>query len=66
MVKAGLGISIMPEMPINEDDGCKFIPIEGEAATRTIALVELQGRYQTRAHRLLAGFLHLYSRENIT
>ena len=66
MVKAGLGISIMPEIPINEDDGCKFIPIEGDAGTRTIALVELQGRYQTRAHRLLAGFLYSYSRDNVT
>lgn len=64
MVKAGLGVSIMPEMPISDDAGCKFIPIEGEAAIRTIALVELQGRYQTRAHRLLAGSLHSYSREN--
>ena len=44
MVKAGLGFSIMPEMPINKDDGCKFIPLEGEAANRTIALVELRGR----------------------
>ncbi|MBB5342978.1 LysR family transcriptional regulator [Tunturibacter empetritectus] len=66
MVKAGLGISIMPEMPINEDAGCKFIPLEGESASRTIALVELQGRYQTRAHRLLAGFLHSHLPENAT
>lgn len=66
MVKAGLGISIMPMMPINEDAGCRFIPIEGEAASRTIALLELQGRYQTRAHRLLARFVRSYSRENAT
>ncbi len=66
MVKAGLGISVMPEMPINEDAGCKFIPIEGGAATRTIALVELQGRYQTRAHRVLADFLQSYSRDTVT
>ena len=66
MVKAGLGISIMPEMPINEDAGCKFIPLDGESSTRTIALVELQGRYQTRAHRLLASFLHSYSQDHVT
>jgi DNA-binding transcriptional LysR family regulator len=64
--QTGLGISIMPKMPIIEDAGCKVIPIEGKAASRTIALVDLQGRYQTRAHRLLAGFVHSYSRANAT
>lgn len=65
MVEAGLGISIMPELPISEDTSCRFLTIEGEPATRKIALVELEGRYQTRAHRLLAGFFYSHCQENV-
>ena len=66
MVKAGLGVSIMPEMPVHDDAGIKLIPIQGKAGSRTIAMVELQGRYQTKAHRLLAGFVSSYSAKKAT
>jgi LysR family transcriptional regulator, hydrogen peroxide-inducible genes activator len=51
MVGAGMGVSLVPEMAIERKSRCKFIPISDEAAARTIGVVVLRGRSQTRAHR---------------
>ncbi len=57
MVKAGIGISVMPEMAVCQDSGCKFIPIASDRPVRTIALVEPKERYRTRAQNLLGSFI---------
>ena len=44
MVGAGLGISIVPAMAIEERGDCCFIPIQDERAVRTIGAVALNGR----------------------
>ena len=56
MVKAGIGVSVMPEMAVKRGSGCKFIPIESDRPVRTISLVELQGVQRTRAQELLVNF----------
>jgi LysR family hydrogen peroxide-inducible transcriptional activator len=56
MVKAGIGISVMPEMAVDTTSGCKFIPIKAENPIRRIGLVQPKEQYQTHVQRLLAGF----------
>lgn len=56
MVKAGIGISVMPEMAVDETSGCKFIPIKGDQPIRTVGLVQSNQRGPTRAQKLLADF----------
>jgi LysR family transcriptional regulator, hydrogen peroxide-inducible genes activator len=48
MVNAGLGISIIPEMALENWTGCRFVPLEDERAARTIGAVILKGRFATR------------------
>jgi len=60
MVKAGMGISVMPEMAVDPTPGCKYIPINSERPIRTIGLVQSKQQYQTPAHSLLAAFLRLH------
>jgi LysR family transcriptional regulator, hydrogen peroxide-inducible genes activator len=57
MVRAGIGISVMPEMAVDPTSGCRFIPIEGEHPIRTIGLVQRKQQYQTHVQLLLASFL---------
>lgn len=57
MVKAGLGISVMPEMAVRQNSGCKFIPIASDQPVRTIGLVEPRERYRTRAQNLFSNFI---------
>jgi LysR family hydrogen peroxide-inducible transcriptional activator len=56
MVKAGIGVSVVPEMAVKRGSGCKFIPIESDQPVRTISLVQLQNGQRTRAQELLADF----------
>jgi LysR family hydrogen peroxide-inducible transcriptional activator len=48
MVDAGLGVSIVPEMAIVKQAGCRFVPVSDERAARTIGAVTLKGRSLTR------------------
>lgn len=56
MVKAGVGVSVMPEMAVTEGAGCRFIPIKGDRPVRTIGLVRAKARYETKAQTLLTTF----------
>src|SRR5207245_2566704 len=56
MVKAGIGVSVVPEMAVKKSSGCKFIPIENDQPVRTICLVQIQGR-SVPAQELFAGFV---------
>jgi LysR family hydrogen peroxide-inducible transcriptional activator len=57
MVKAGIGISVMPEMAVEATPGCRFIPIKAEQPIRTIGLVQSKRPHQSHVQRLLATFL---------
>lgn len=48
MVSAGLGVSIVPAMAIEKRDGCSFVPLADERASRKIGAVMLKGRSVTR------------------
>jgi DNA-binding transcriptional LysR family regulator len=50
MVGAGMGISIVPEMVIEKNSPCRYLPIAEEQAVRSIGTVVLRGRPLTRAH----------------
>jgi LysR family hydrogen peroxide-inducible transcriptional activator len=56
MVKAGMGVSVVPEMAVNGDTGCRFVPIESDQPVRIISLVQLQRGRFPRAQELLADF----------
>jgi LysR family hydrogen peroxide-inducible transcriptional activator len=50
MVGAGMGVSIVPEMAIEKNSPCRYLPIADEQASRTIGTVVLRGRSLSRAH----------------
>jgi LysR family transcriptional regulator, hydrogen peroxide-inducible genes activator len=50
MVSAGLGVSIVPAMAVEDRAGCRFIPLADGRAERTIGAVTLKGRSRTRAN----------------
>jgi LysR family hydrogen peroxide-inducible transcriptional activator len=57
MVGAGMGVSIVPEMAVDEKTGCRFVRIEDAGAARTIGAVVLRGRSLTRLHRAFLAHL---------
>ena len=57
MVKAGIGISVVPEMAVQMGSGCRFIPIESDQPVRVISIVQLQDARPTRAQELLVEFM---------
>jgi LysR family transcriptional regulator, hydrogen peroxide-inducible genes activator len=44
MVAAGLGISLVPEMAIDRNSGCRYVRLSDARATRTIVAAILRGR----------------------
>jgi LysR family transcriptional regulator, hydrogen peroxide-inducible genes activator len=44
MVSAGVGISIVPEMAIDRNAGCRYVRLSDARATRTIVIAVLRGR----------------------
>jgi LysR family hydrogen peroxide-inducible transcriptional activator len=51
MVAAGTGVSVVPEMAIEQREGCRFIPLADESAYRRVGIVELKRHFRSRAHR---------------
>jgi len=41
-----MGISIVPEMVIEKNPPCRYLPIANQQAARTIGTVVLDGRYR--------------------
>lgn len=50
MVGTGMGVSIIPEMAIDNRQACRYVRIADSEATRTIGAVVLRGRSLTRVH----------------
>ena len=44
MVAAGVGISLIPEMAIDKNAGCRYVRLRDARATRTIVVAALRGR----------------------
>lgn len=56
MVAAGVGISLVPEMAINRNAGCRYVRLSDSRATRTIVTAVLRGRSFNHVQRaFLAG-----------
>jgi LysR family transcriptional regulator, hydrogen peroxide-inducible genes activator len=51
MVAAGVGVSIVPEMAIEEREGCRFIPLADDGAYRRVGVVQLKQHFRSRVHR---------------
>jgi LysR family hydrogen peroxide-inducible transcriptional activator len=64
MVSAGMGVSAVPAMAVQPQEGCKFIPISGKHSTRTVGIVTARHHYQSRAQRLLMQEMQDACREN--
>jgi LysR family hydrogen peroxide-inducible transcriptional activator len=57
MVGAGLGISIVPEMALEQRPDCSFVLIADERASRTIGVATLKGHFLSRVQK--AFVMHL-------
>jgi LysR family hydrogen peroxide-inducible transcriptional activator len=56
MVAAGVGISLVPEMAIDRNAGCRYVRLSDTRATRTIVAATLRGRSFNRVQQaFLAG-----------
>ncbi|HWG88958.1 MAG TPA: LysR family transcriptional regulator substrate-binding protein, partial [Candidatus Acidoferrales bacterium] len=51
MVGAGLGISIVPEMALEQRPDCNFVLIADERASRTIGVATLKGHFLSRVQK---------------
>jgi LysR family transcriptional regulator, hydrogen peroxide-inducible genes activator len=51
MVAAGTGVSVVPEMAVDQREGCRFIPLADESAFRRVGIVQLKQRFRSRVQR---------------
>jgi LysR family hydrogen peroxide-inducible transcriptional activator len=63
MVSAGSGVSVVPEMAVEQREGCKFLPIADESAFRRIGIVQLKQHFRSRVHRAFLDHLRETQRE---
>lgn len=66
MVKAGIGISVVPEMAVDHQSGCKFVPIRDDRPIRSIGFVQSKRRVQTRSQAVFADFTKRSSKYQAT
>jgi LysR family hydrogen peroxide-inducible transcriptional activator len=57
MVAAGIGVSLIPEMAIDRNVGCRYVPLTDTQATRTIVAAMVRGRSFNRVQRAFASEL---------
>jgi LysR family transcriptional regulator, hydrogen peroxide-inducible genes activator len=57
MVAAGTGVSVVPEMAVEQRRGCRFVPIADEAAYRRVGIVQLKQRFHSQAHMAFLRYL---------
>ncbi len=53
MVSAGMGVSAVPSMAVQQIPGCRFVRIAGKGSKRKIGLIKLRHHFETRAQRAL-------------
>jgi len=64
MVGAGLGISIVPEMAVEQRPDCAYVAVSDDRASRTIGVVTLKGRYLSRVQQAFLAHLHTFSQKD--
>lgn len=57
MVGAGMGVSIVPEMAIDNKSRCTYVSLADEEASRTIGIVRLRGRSLSRTQNAFLSLL---------
>jgi len=57
MVSAGLGVSIVPEMALEQRADCTFVLIADEKASRTIGAATLKGHFMNRVQKAFLNHL---------
>ncbi len=57
MVAAGMGVSVVPAMAVEERPGCKFIRIRDERVSRRVGWAQLKHHFPTVAQRALVEHL---------
>jgi LysR family hydrogen peroxide-inducible transcriptional activator len=55
MVAAGIGVSLIPEMAIDRNVGCRYVRLSDTQATRTIVAATLRGRSFNRVQQAFAS-----------
>jgi LysR family transcriptional regulator, hydrogen peroxide-inducible genes activator len=63
MVAAGTGVSLVPEMVVEERDGCRFLPLADEGAYRRVGIVRLKQHFRSRVHRTFLEHLRQRQRQ---
>jgi LysR family transcriptional regulator, hydrogen peroxide-inducible genes activator len=63
MVGAGLGISIVPEMALEQRPDCSFVLVADDRASRTIGAATLKGRYLSRVQRAFLAHLQTFGQK---
>ena len=51
MVAAGSGVSVVPQMAVEETEGCRFIPLSDDSAYRRVGILQLRHHFRSRVHR---------------
>src|SRR5215472_3795896 len=64
MVGAGLGISIVPEMAVEQRPDCSYVSVADDRASRTIGVVTLKGRYLSRVQQAFLAHLHTFAHKD--
>jgi LysR family transcriptional regulator, hydrogen peroxide-inducible genes activator len=57
MVAAGIGISLLPEMAVDRNTHCRYLPVRDESAVRTVVLASLRGRSFNGVQNALAAWI---------
>jgi LysR family hydrogen peroxide-inducible transcriptional activator len=57
MAAAGAGVSVVPEMAVEPQAHCCFIPLADEKAIRRVAVVQTKQHFRSRAHRAFLKYL---------
>jgi LysR family transcriptional regulator, hydrogen peroxide-inducible genes activator len=63
MVAAGVGVSLVPEMAIDRNVSCRYVPLNDAQATRTIVAAVLRGRSLNRVQKAFVSGIRGVAKE---
>ena len=63
MVAAGIGVSLVPEMAIDRNANCRYVPLNDAQATRTIVAAVLRGRSLNRVQKAFVSGIRGVAKE---
>jgi LysR family transcriptional regulator, hydrogen peroxide-inducible genes activator len=65
MVAAGVGISLVPEMAIDRNAGCRYVRLSDARATRTIVAAVLRGRSFNRVQQAFVSGIRIRAHKSL-